>query len=216
MLPQGLAADHPGGGAEGIGQGEQQRDLRASPPPQQYEEERHGARRQERSGELLHDPRHVVEAGVPPTMLVQVANCGKVEGGDDDRQHHGVERDDAPVGPTEQPVRLIALSLRRDLRDLIEIEGVVLQDREGQITRRIGVAGTDRPQVRVVDEQAKHADQEARSQSASGHSGLGIGRRRRPPLRGARGARRIDADCRCHPCSSCRVAGCSPRLQPGT
>src|SRR5260370_31179661 len=82
----------------------------------------------------------------------------------------------------QQPVRRISSPLSSDLGDGIEKNGVVLQDREWQVARRIGVAGTDRPQVGVVDQQAAQPDQEARPQSvAVAAIGLGVRDRRRWP-----------------------------------
>ncbi len=203
MLPQRLAADHPGGRAEGIHQREQQRDRRLRPPPQQQVEERGGERRQKRGGELLHDSRHSIQARIRPTPQVQVTGGGKIERRDEQRQHHGVERDDVAVGPGHHPVRLSASPLRGDLRDRIEVDGVVPQDCEGQVARRVGVAGTDRPQVGVVNQQAAQPDQDARAQPVPvALLGLGMsGSRGRPAGGRGHGVMLIQLNSRANPTS---------------
>ena len=53
----------------------------------------------------------------------------------------------------------------------------MLPDRERQVARRVAVAGADRPQVGVVDQQAAQPDEQARPQIAPAQEMLGL-----PPL----------------------------------
>ena len=176
VLPQSLAADHPGGGAEGIRHGEQQCDRRRHPAPQQQVEERRGKRCHERGGELLHDPRHVVQPRIRPTLQAQVTDRGEIERRDEHRQHHGIHRDGVAAGHRHHPERRIASPLSGERRDRIEKDGMVKPDRERQVARRVAVAGADRPQVGVVDQQAEEPDEQARPQIAPAPETLGLPR----------------------------------------
>src|SRR6185312_17550554 len=62
------------------------------------------------------------------------------------------------------PERRTVSPLGGKRHDRIEKEAVVPPDRERQVARRVGVAGTDRPPVGVVDHQAAEPDEQARPQ----------------------------------------------------
>jgi len=98
---------------------------------------------------------------------VQVTDRWKVKRRDKYGQYHGVQRDNLAAGPIYHPERPTASPLRSDPRDRIEKNGVVSQDREWQVSRRVGVTGTDRPEVDVVDKEAAQTDQDARQQRRS-------------------------------------------------
>ena len=102
VLPEGLAADHPGRRAKRVDQRQHERETRRRASPQQQEEQRGGSRRQQRGGELLHDPGHALERLLRPSAVLEVQGRGNVERAGQDGKHDGIERDGARRrGPTE-------------------------------------------------------------------------------------------------------------------
>ena len=73
---------------------------------------------------------------------------------------------DDPVG--------VGTALRREGRDRIEQQAAVVPDPERQVPCRVGVAGADRAQVGVVDQQAGEPEEQAGRQVAAGLGWRGL------------------------------------------
>ena len=165
VLPERLAADHPGGGAEGVDERQHQREAAGRAPAQQPVDERRGAGGDQRCDELLHHPRGVVDRLLRPSPAAQPERGGDVERAHQDRKHHRIHRDAAAAAAVADPVRLRAAALLlHERQDGIERQAPVPQKPERLEARGVRVARTDRPQVRVVDDEAAEADQQARAE----------------------------------------------------
>ena len=107
VLPQRLARDGPGLGAEGEGQGEQQGQAALQLPAQQQVHERAAGGRDRGGGGLLGElggDLHV--ADVAPAMMREIERGGHVERRHQQRHDDRIARGEPAAGRGDQPVRL--------------------------------------------------------------------------------------------------------------
>jgi hypothetical protein len=157
VLPERLARDDPGRGAEGAGDRQGERVAHLEPPAQEQVETSHRQRGERRSGDLLEQRREESELGGVPARRVEIEIGRDVEG----QRGQGGDHRRTGDHPTLDHV---GRDLRRHPRlhfigEPFEGQPVVTEDRERQVTSRAGVGGRDHPGVRRVDGEAQDHDQ---------------------------------------------------------
>ena len=166
VLPEGLAADGPCAGPQGIPERQDPgRALRQLSSKQQKEESR-GDRAKRSRGKLLHPRSHTLQPVVRPAALIQVSDRGSVERRDQQRSHDRVNGEMAPFGRLPDPIGGVLRMSRRDARDRVEREASRSPDRERQIARRDRISLGDDPKVGHVNGENRDGNEKRRPTAA--------------------------------------------------